>query len=82
MKKTHPNYEHAQTLAGAVRALARDARRALGGLDVREVELTGLVQRIDLLRKSPAARDHAPILRWLDNLRREVEAARVPALIS
>jgi hypothetical protein len=77
--KSHLNHENACQLAWAVLALARDARSVLSGLATTDRELNHLLQRIDALRASVSGRPQTPVARWLENLRREVEAVREPA---
>ncbi len=73
----NPN-DNASTLAQAIRRLARDAHALLNGPDAEEHAVEALIARIDRVRQSEAARDREPIVRWLESLRREVEAAYLP----
>ncbi len=76
----HPN--PAAGLAVTIRSLASEAHRIVHGSMPDEGEVEALLARIDRVRQSLAPGTQAAIRRWLESLRREVEAAALPIGLS
>lgn len=72
------NPNTAASLAATIRGLATEAHRIINGREVEDREIEALLARIDRTAGMPAVEAHGPIQRWLENLRREVEAAAQP----
>ena len=69
----------AETLAASVRSLATDAHRLLNRPDIDPLEFRTLTRRISALRRQVPGGPSGELARWLDSLRRRMEACHPSA---
>src|SRR5262249_42024266 len=58
-----------------LRRLAQESHQLMQAAEVDPIKVERLLRRIDVLRQELESMPHGPLLRWLENLRDEVEAS-------